>query len=488
MRKNIFTKKPINDLISDETNKNSLKRTIGPLNLIILGLGCIIGSGIFIVTGVASAQYSGPGLVLSFLVAAIACIFTALCYAEFASMIPISGSVYTYTYVAMGEIWAWMIGWMLMYEYLISASAVAVGWSAYIIELLTYAGISLPQIITAPPGTGFINLPAILIILILTGILIKGVKESTTFNAIIVTINIAIIILFILVGINHINPANYHPFAPHGWSGILQGAAIIFFAYIGFDAVSTAAEETKNPQKTMPIGIIGSLIISSVLYIVVAAVLNGMVPYTSLNTSSPVTFALNSAGVYWAASIVSLGAIFGLTSVLLTSLFGQTRIFYSMSRDGLLPHTFSKLHKDFKSPIFSILIVGVIASLIAGFLPLNTIIELVNIGTLSAFIFLALSIIILRIQKPDIPRKFKCPLVPLIPILSIIFCSFLITQLSTTTLERFAISLIIGLVVYWVYGMKNSKLQLQSCDLEKTFAMNFKVVNLLNWLKSKRRL
>ena len=480
VKKHIFRKKPISDLLSKEEDHNSLKRTIGPLNLIILGLGCILGAGIFIVTGVASAQYSGPGLVLSFVVSAVACIFTALCYAEFASMIPISGSVYTYTYVAMGEIWAWMIGWVLMYEYLISASAVAVGWSAYIMELANSAGIHFPQILTLPPGMGLINLPAVLIILLLTWILIRGVKESTRFNAIIVTVNLTIIILFILVGLNHINPVNYHPFAPYGWSGIIQGAAIVFFAYIGFDAVSTAAEETKNPQRTMPIGIIGSLVISSILYIAVAAVLNGMAPYTSLNTSSPVTFALNSAHVYWAASIVSFGAIFGLTSVLLTSLFGQTRIFFSMSRDGLLPSSFSKLHPEHKSPVISILIVGIIASLIAGFLPLNTIIELVNIGTLSAFIFLAISIIILRIQEADLPRKFKCPLVPVIPVISIVFCTFLITQLSHATLERFAISLIIGLGVYIAYGMKNSKLQNQLYEnSENTVSFNFKIKGLL---------
>lgn len=456
--KRIFAKKPINDLSLDNNDK-ALKRSIGPINLIIMGLGCIIGAGIFIVTGVASAHYSGPALVLSFVLSAIACIFTALCYAEFASMIPISGSVYTYTYVALGEIWAWMIGWVLMYEYLISASAVAVGWSSYIVGLFSSAGIILPQIITSPPGTGLINLPALLIIVLLTGILILGVKESTRFNAIIVIVNIALILLFVIVGINHINPANYHPFMPYGFSGVLQGAAMVFFAYIGFDAVSTAAEETKNPQKTMPIGIIGSLIISSILYIVVAAVLNGMVPYNLLDTSAPVTFALKSVGVNWAASIVSFGALFGLTSVLLTSLFGQTRIFYSMSRDGLLPEIFSHLHENFRSPVLCILIVGTVAALIAAFFPLNVIIELVNIGTLSAFIFLALSIIILRKQHPEIPRKFKCPLVPIIPILSIVFCSFLIFQLSHTTLERFGISLIIGLAVYFSYGMKNSNLR-----------------------------
>ncbi len=447
--------------MGSDKSKGSLKRAIGPFNLIIMGLGCIIGAGIFIVTGVASANYSGPALVLSFIISAIACVFTALCYAEFASMIPISGSVYTYTYVAMGEIWAWMIGWVLTFEYLISASAVAVGWSSYIVKMLNSAGILLPQILINPPGIGLINLPAFLIIACLTGILILGVKESVRFNAVVVIINIAIILLFIFVGINFIKLGNYNPFMPYGISGVLQGAAMVFFAYIGFDAVSTAAEETKDPQRTLPIGIIGSLLISSIIYVTVAAVLNGMVPYNLLNNAAPVTFALEKVGANWAASIVSFGALFGLTSVLLTSLFGQTRIFYSMSRDGLLPGIFSKVHPNFQSPIMSILIVGAIASIIAAFFPLSTIIELVNIGTLSAFIFLALSIIILRKQQPDIPRKFRCPLVPVVPILSIIFCAFLIFQLSTTTLERFLVSLVIGLAVYFAYGARNSKLKLK---------------------------
>ena len=459
MNRNIFRKKSIGDLINSNKSDKSLKRAIGPISLIIMGLGCIIGAGIFIVTGIASANYSGPALVLSFIISAVACIFTALCYAEFASMIPISGSVYTYTYVAMGEVWAWMIGWVLMFEYLISASAVAVGWSSYTVGLLNSAGLILPSVITNPPGTGLINLPAFLIIALLTGILVLGVKESTRFNAVIVLINVFIILLFIIVGANFINPANYQPFMPHGWTGVLQGAAMVFFAYIGFDAVSTAAEETKNPQRTLPIGIIGSLIISSILYIAVAAVLNGMVPYNLLNNAAPVTFALEKVGANWTASIVSFGALFGLTSVLLTSLFGQTRIFYSMSRDRLLPGVFSKIHPDFRSPVLSTIIVGAVASIIAAFLPLSVIIELVNIGTLSAFIFLALSIIILRKQQPDIGRKFRCPLVPLIPFLSIIFCVFLIFQLSATTLERFAVSLIIGLAVYFAYGFRKSKLK-----------------------------
>ncbi len=458
MFKRLFLKKSINEILSQKPNQ-SLKRSIGPKGLTLLGLGSIIGAGIFIVTGVASAQYSGPALVISFLISAIACTFTALCYAEFASIIPISGSVYTYTYITMGEICAWMIGWVLIFEYLISASAVAVGWSSYIVGLLSYGGLNLPSYVTASfAAGGLINLPAVFIILILTFVLILGAKESARVNGAIVLINIAMIMVFVIFGLKFINPANYHPFTPYGITGVFQGAAMVFFAYIGFDAVSTAAEEAENPQKNLPKGIIGSLIISSILYIVVAAVLTGMVPYKLLNNAAPVTFALNYVGLNWVASIVAVGAICGITSVLLTSLFGQTRIFFSMSRDGLLPTVFSKVHSNFKSPVTSIILVGTVASLIAAFIPLAAIIELVNIGTLSGFIFLAIAIIILRKQNPEIERGFKCPLVPIIPILSIISCIFLITQLSTTTLGYFVLSLIVGFSVYLIYGLKNSKL------------------------------
>jgi basic amino acid/polyamine antiporter, APA family len=456
---NLFRKKDIDECMNPENSNRGLKRSLGPVQLIIMGIGAIIGAGIFIVTGIASAT-AGPALVLSFIIAAIACVLTALCYAEFASMFPISGSVYTYTYVAMGEVWAWMIGWVLMFEYLISSAAIAVGWSGYIVSLLNSTGIILPQIITNPLGEGgLINLPAFLIIALLTGILIIGTHHSAKVNTAIVIIKLTVIGLFIYVGAQFINPSNYHPFMPFGWLGVLQGAALIFFAYIGFDAVSTAAEETINPQRSLPIGIIGSLIICSILYIVVAVVLNGMVPYNSIDFTAPVAFALEKVGANWAASIISVGALFGLTSVLLTLLFGQTRIFYSMSKDGLLPATFSKIHPKFRTPLISTLIVGGIAAFFASFFPLTIIIKLVNIGTLSAFIFLALSIIILRKQHPDIKREFKCPLVPAVPILSIIFCVGLIFNLDISTLERFAVSLIIGLAVYFVYGVRNSKLR-----------------------------
>ncbi len=466
MIKKIFSKKPINELINaSENTDKSLKRSIGPISLVLLGLGSIIGAGIFIVTGVAAANYSGPSLLISFIISAIACTFTALCYAEFASMIPISGSVYTYTYVTLGEMFAWMIGWVLIFEYLISASAVAVGWSSYTVGLLVSFGINLPEYLTSSLAMGgLINLPAVFIVGLLTGVLILGAKESARVNAAIVLANIAVIVVFIVVGLKYIDPANYTPFTPFGIVGIFQGAAMVFFAYIGFDAVSTAAEEAKDPQKNLPKGIIGSLIISSILYIVVAAVLTGMVPYKLLNNAAPVAFALQYVGSNWIASIVSVGALCGITSVLLTSLFGQTRIFFAMSRDGLLPEIFSKVHPSYKSPVTSIMLVGIVAAFIAALVPLAVIIELVNIGTLSAFIFLAISVMVLRRKQPDIPRGFKCPFVPVIPIISIFSCIFLITQLSSTTLQRFAISLIIGVSIYFLYGIRRSKLNNTESD------------------------
>lgn len=458
----LFRKKNIDECLNPENSNRGLKRSLGPLQLIIMGIGAIIGAGIFVVTGLASVT-AGPALVISFIIAAIACFFTALCYAEFASMFPISGSVYTYTYATMGEVWAWMIAWVLLFEYLISSAAIAVAWSEYFVALLKSAGITLPPIITssALTGSGFLNLPAMLIVGLLTAVLIVGTHYKAKVNATFVIIKLAVIALFIIIGSQFINPANYTPFMPHGFSGVWQGAALIFFAYIGFDAVSTAAEETKNPQRSLPIGIIGSLIICSILYIVVAAILNGLVPYSLLNVSAPVSFALETVGANWAASIIAFGALFGLTSVLLTLLFGQTRIFYAMSKDGLIPDLFSKIHHGFRTPMHSTIIVGVISGLIAAFFPLSIIVKLVNIGTLSAFIFIALAVIILRYQRPDLPRKFKTPLVPVIPILSIIFCGALIYNLDFSTLERFFISLIIGLAVYFAYGYRKSRLNVK---------------------------
>ena len=391
----------------------------------------------------------------------MACLFTALCYAEFASMIPVAGSAYTYSYVTLGELLAWIIGWDLILEYLVIVATVAVGWSGYLVNIFTSLGFILPAQLINPPGVEgcIINIPAVLVIASITWLLVRGAKESSQVNTIIVIIKLSVILLFITIGVNYINPANYHPFLPYGWSGVFKGAAIIFFAYIGFDAITTAAEEVKNPKKTFPIAILGSLIISTILYIAVSGVLNGIAPYYMFKeTAAPVAFALNIVGIHWADIIISIGALCGITSVLLVSFFGQSRVFFAMSRDGLLPEFFSRLHKDFRTPTNGILIVGIVASVIAAFLPITELAELVNIGTLAAFIIVSASIIILRREKPDLKRPFKTPLVPLVPILAIIFCLFLIAELPTITHIRFLVWLAIGLSIYYFYGRKKSHL------------------------------
>ncbi len=449
----MFKKKDIEECLHCKPSNENFKRSLGPFSLIIMGIGAIIGAGIFIVTGIASAT-SGPALIISFVIAAIACGLTALCYSEMASMITVTGGIYTYTQVTLGEIWAWMIGWTGILQYIIAAASVAIGWSSYTVGLLASMGIHLPTYLTSSPltGTGIINLPAFLIVIVLSGILILGAQESTRVNASIVFIKLAVILLFIVVGIKFINPSNYAPFAPNGISGIFQGAAMVFFAYIGFDTIASAAEETKNPQRSLPIGIIGSLAICSIIYIVVTAVMNGMVPfYVFKGSEAPVMLALQNVGVDWALTIVTVGAIAGLTTVILVSLFVVPRLIFAMSRDKLLPQKLSRVHHDFKSPITSIILVGVITALVSGLLPLNDIFELVNIAALSSFIFLALSVIILRKKRPDIPRKFKCPLVPVVPILSIIACTALITQLNQLTIKIFIIWTLMGLLFYFAY-------------------------------------
>ncbi|MBP2046957.1 amino acid permease [Methanobacterium aggregans] len=461
MTRKIFWKKPISSLLDASSGDQGLKRVLGSGGLLLMGIGAIIGAGIFILTGIASANYSGPALILSFMIAGAACLFTALCYAEFATMVPVAGSAYTYSYVTLGEIWAWIIGWDLILEYLVIVAAVSVGWSSYLVNIFMKLGLTLPSSLINPIGIngGIINLPAVLIIAVITGLLVRGARESSNFNAVIVTVKVAVILIFLMIGVNYINPANYHPFMPYGWSGVFKGAAIIFFAYIGFDAITTAAEEVKKPQRTIPIAIVGSLIISSMLYIAVAAVLNGMVPYLDFKTTAaPVAYALGRVGIHWADIIVSVGALCGITSVLLVNMFGQTRIFFAMSRDGLLPERFSKVHKNFKTPINGIILVGVVASVLAAFLPLNDIVELVNIGTLAAFTLVSAAVIVLRRQRPDIERPFKCPLVPVVPAAAIVFCIFLITQLPTVTHLRFVVWLSIGLTVYYFYGKRKSKL------------------------------
>ena len=456
----IIRKKSIQELMDGTRNGPSLRRVLGPAELTLLGIGAIIGTGIFVITGVAAAQYSGPALILSFVISGAVCAFAALAYAEFASMVPIAGSAYTYSYASLGEIWAWIIGWDLILEYAVSVAAVAIGWSGYMVGLLQSVGILLPDMFTNPPGTGggFINLPAILVILGISLLLIVGVQQSARVNTVIVLVKLAVIVLFLFLGFSHISGANWIPFMPYGWTGVVTGAAIVFFAYIGFDAVSTAAEEVRDPQVNLPKGIVGSLIVCTLLYILVSAVLTGMVPYTLLGTTTaPVAFALIYNGIAWGGALVSVGAICGITSVLLVLLFGQSRIFFAMARDGLLPPFFGSVHPVYHTPAKVTLLIGGVTALIAGFLPLQSVAELVNIGTLAAFIIVSAGVIVLRRSQPGIARPFRCPFVPLVPLLCIGSCSILILSLPTLTHLRFVIWLVIGLVIYLIYGRKSCR-------------------------------
>ena len=470
MKNYLFKTKPIEDLLSEAAGKEGLKKVLGAFELTMLGIGAIIGTGIFVLTGVAAANYSGPALVISFIISALACCFAALCYAEFASMIPVAGSAYTYGYAALGEIWGWIIGWDLILEYTVAIAAVAIGWSGYVVSLFKAGGIILPAALVNAPGVegGMINLPAIGIIAVITCLLIVGVKQTANVNNIIVGIKLAVILLFIVLGVGHVHPSNWHPFMPYGWGGVLQGAAIIFFAYIGFDAVSTASEECKNPAKDMPKGIIGSLVICTILYIIVSLILTGMVPYLQFkNTAAPVAYALQSVGINWGAALVSVGALCGITSVLLVMMFGQTRVFFAMSRDGLLPKVFGAVHPKYGTPAKSTVLVGVMTAIIAAWLPIGLVAELTNIGTLAAFIIVSIAVIVLRKTRPDIKRSFKCPGSPFTPLLSVFFCGLLIYKLPHLTQIRFVVWLLIGFVVYFTYSYKHSTMQIAERAKEK---------------------
>jgi APA family basic amino acid/polyamine antiporter len=462
--KDLFRKKSIRDLSTSTGGEHALKKVLGPLELIFFGVGAIIGTGIFVITGVVAADYAGPALAVSFVLSGAACLFAALCYAEFAAMVPVAGSAYTYSYASLGEIWAWIIGWDLILEYSVSIAVVAIGWSGYMASFLIDAGLPLPAALVNPPGVdgGFINIPAILIISLITLLLISGVKGSARVNSAIVAIKISVVLLFIFLGVGYINPENWTPFAPFGWGGVVTGAAIVFFAYIGFDAVSTTAEEVKNPGRDLPIGILVSLVICTVLYITVSLILTGIVPYTMLSTSAPVAFALEFIGISWGAEVIAIGAVLGITSVMLVLLYGQSRIFFAMSRDGLLPRTFSKVHPVLRTPVRVTVLVGVVTALLAGFLPLESLAELVNIGTLAAFIIVAIGIIVLRRTSPDTIRPFRCPFVPLIPLLAVGFCSYLILALPTITHLRFVVWLFIGLLIYFLYGSRRAGLAARS--------------------------
>jgi len=462
-RGSLWRVKPV-DLILKETEQpgeSTLKRTLGPISITAMGIGAIVGTGIFVLTGVAAARYAGPGLILSFVLAAIVSGLAALCYAEFASTVPIAGSAYTYSYATLGELVAWIIGWDLILEYAVGAAAVSIGWSGYVTDLIKSAfGITLPKALTISPFSGgIINLPAFLIILLLTLLLIRGTSETSRFNNVIVGIKLAVILFFIVVGFGHVNPANWSPFLPFGPGGIFRGAAIIFFAYIGFDQVSTSAEEARNPAKDLPLGILLSLGVCTLLYIVVTAILTGIVSYTQLNVASPVSHALLLIGLKGSASIISVGAICGLTTVLLVLLYGQSRIFFSMARDGLLPTMFSHVHPRFRTPYLSSLLIGIVVALIAGLTPIDVVAELTNIGTLAAFVLVSAAILIMRRTQPDRPRGFRVPWVPVLPILSMLGSLLLIVSLPLVTIIRFIIWLAIGLLIYFLYSRHHSRLQ-----------------------------
>jgi APA family basic amino acid/polyamine antiporter len=460
-----------------EEGSNSLRRTLTATNLTLLGIGAIIGAGIFVLTGNAAALYAGPGVVYSMIAAGIACGFAGLCYAEFASMIPIAGSAYTYGYATLGEFIAWIIGWDLMLEYLFGAATVAVGWAGNFVRFLAEFGLVIPRQWTDAPiavdaannfsRTGAIlNIPAIALVALMTVILVIGIRESARFNNVIVFIKIAIVFLVIGFGFAFVHTANWHPFVPpntgrfgeFGWSGVLRGAGVIFFAYIGFDAVSTAAQEAKNPQKDMPIGILGSLAICTVLYVLMALVMTGMAHYTTLNDPAPIVVAIAAAGpsLGWLRFAVEIGSLAGLASVVLVMLMGQPRVFYSMSRDGLLPPVFAKVHPKFKTPYITTILTGTVAAIVAGLFPIGLLGQLVSIGTLLAFVIVCAGVWILRVREPNTPRAFKTPLVPLVPLLGILSCFGLMAGLPKDTWLRLVVWLIIGLVVYFAYSRKHS--------------------------------
>ncbi|WP_371873454.1 amino acid transporter [Massilia phyllostachyos] len=459
----LFRTKNLDTMVAAAQKPGGLKKVLGPFDLVLMGIGAIIGTGIFVLTG-TGAVTAGPALTLSFIVAALACGFAALCYAEFASSVPVAGSIYTYSYFTLGEIVAWMIGWDLLLEYGLATSTVAVGWSGYFQSLLKGIGVVLPEALRAAPGAQpgvntLFNLPAFLIMIFLTWILSMGVRESARLNNIMVIIKTGVVILFIVVGVNYVKPENWQPFMPFGFGSVMSAAALVFFAFIGFDAVTSAAEEVKNPAKDLPIGIIGSLAVCTILYVIVAAIMTGIVPFPNFKgVDHPVSLALQYAGQDWVAGFVDLAAILGMSTVMLVMAYGQTRILFAMSRDGLLPAKLSEVHPKYGTPYFATWMVGIVFGLIAAVVPLDVLAELVNIGTLAAFSLVSVAVIILRKKRPDLHRAFRCPGVPVIPALAVIFCLALMSFLSWHTWVAFVIWLAIGLVVYFMYARQRSLL------------------------------
>ena len=474
----LFVTKPLSRIIAEsEGGEHTLKRSLSATQLVALGIGAIIGAGLFSLTGIAAAENAGPAVVISFLLAAVGCAFAGMCYSEFSTMIPIAGSAYTYSYATMGEFLAWIIGWDLVLEYAVGAATVSVSWSAYVVSFLHAIGIHLPPQLTASPfeplkmsdGTlvhGIINLPAVFIVVVVSLLLMIGIQESARVNSLIVVIKVSVVVVFIIVGYNYINPSNYTPFIPqntgvfgeYGWSGIVRAAGVIFFAYIGFDAVSTAAQEARNPQRTMPIGIIGSLVICTILYVLFAWVMTGMVNYKDLRVAAPVALAIDQTPYPWLAGLITLAIIAGFTSVILVMLLGQSRVFFSMSRDGLLPKIFSDIHPKWSTPYRSNLLFMVFVSLFSAFAPISVVGHMTSIGTLFAFSLVCAGILVMRRTHPDLARPFRTPLVPLVPILGILVNIFLMYGLGWENWLRLFVWLVIGLVIYFTYSRYHSNL------------------------------
>ena len=483
MDSHLLKTKSIEQLVSDvEEGGKALRRSLTAWDLTLLGIGAIIGTGIFVLTGTAAANNAGPAITMSYLAAGLACAFAALCYAEFASMVPIAGSAYTYAYASLGEIIAWLIGWDLILEYAVGSMTVAIGWSGYMQRLLGGFGITLPVWMSAAPSVNspgaIINLPAVIIVLLIMVLLIIGIRESARFNAAMVGIKLAAVLFFIAVGSAYVRPTNWSPFAPYGWSGIMTAAAVVFFAYIGFDAVSTTAEEAKNPRRDLPIGIIASLVVCTLLYLTVAAVLSGIVPVTQYRSNvaslpgmpiadpqavtqflnAPVAYALAVIHQDWAAYLVSAGAVAGITSVLLVMLMSQPRIFFAMSRDGLLPRGVSKVHPRFGTPYITTIITCVIVAIVAGLTQIQVVGEMTSIGTLFAFVVVSAAVLVLRVKRPDAHRPFRVAGGPIVPVLGIVSCLYLMLSLPVLTWVRFLVWLDIGIFIYWFYGRLHSPL------------------------------
>jgi basic amino acid/polyamine antiporter, APA family len=477
----LFIKKPLAQLMAQAEDSRELRRTLGPGNLVALGVGAIIGAGLFSITGLAAAANAGPSITISFIVAALGCAFAGLCYAEFASMIPIAGSAYTYSYATLGEFIAWIIGWDLVLEYALGAATVAISWSGYLVKFLEYYNLHIPYQLTLSPFqtvtladgsviTGVMNLPAVFIIVVVSLVLIKGTRESALANAIIVALKVGVVLVFVILGWGYINPENYVPYIPentgtfgeYGFSGIIRAAAIVFFAYIGFDAVSTAAQETKNPKRDMPIGILGSLVVCTILYILFAHVMLGLANYKEFagkDGIAPVAVAIAHTPYVFLQQAVILAILAGYSSVILVMLMGQSRVFYSMSQDGLLPKLFSDVHPKFKTPYKSNLLFMLFVSLFAAFVPANVVGEMVSIGTLFAFVLVCIGTWVLRVKNPDAPRTFKVPLVPLIPILGVGTCLFMMAFLPGDTWIRLIVWMLIGILIYFLYSKNRSVLR-----------------------------